>query len=179
MTEQDWNFPEGRFLAYALGPLEQETAAALHRAQCRAADRSSSLSRHCRTAAAGAWKSRTNTTAATGRNATVLDCGTKCGGAGPFCPGLRGRSMTRCLRFGARSNRRWRDLPAVGAGGHSRSSCCSVRRIRCGAAGRLARDCNSGRTCRHALQVPHRRRARGAGSRLAFPARTMSRARAR
>jgi isoamylase len=23
MTEQDWNFPEGRFLAYALGPLEQ------------------------------------------------------------------------------------------------------------------------------------------------------------
>jgi glycogen operon protein len=24
MTEQDWNFPEGRFLAYALGPLEQE-----------------------------------------------------------------------------------------------------------------------------------------------------------
>jgi isoamylase len=23
MTEQDWNFPEGRFLAYVLGPLEQ------------------------------------------------------------------------------------------------------------------------------------------------------------
>jgi glycogen operon protein len=23
MTEQDWNFPEGRFLAYALGALEQ------------------------------------------------------------------------------------------------------------------------------------------------------------
>jgi isoamylase len=23
MTEQDWNFPEGRFLAYALGPSEQ------------------------------------------------------------------------------------------------------------------------------------------------------------
>jgi glycogen operon protein len=24
MTEGDWNFPEGRFLAYALGPLQQE-----------------------------------------------------------------------------------------------------------------------------------------------------------
>jgi glycogen operon protein len=23
MTEQDWNFPEGRFLAYVLGPAEQ------------------------------------------------------------------------------------------------------------------------------------------------------------
>jgi len=23
MTEQDWNFPEGRFLAYVLGPVEQ------------------------------------------------------------------------------------------------------------------------------------------------------------
>ncbi len=23
MTEQDWNFPEGRFLSYVLGPLEE------------------------------------------------------------------------------------------------------------------------------------------------------------
>src|ERR1700743_638056 len=26
MTEQDWNFPEGRFLAYVLGPAEQGQA---------------------------------------------------------------------------------------------------------------------------------------------------------
>ena len=26
MTEQDWNFPEGRFLAYVLGPDEQGQA---------------------------------------------------------------------------------------------------------------------------------------------------------
>ena len=26
MTEQDWNFPEGRFLAYVLGPVEQGQA---------------------------------------------------------------------------------------------------------------------------------------------------------
>ena len=26
MTEQDWNFPEGRFLAYVLGPMEQGQA---------------------------------------------------------------------------------------------------------------------------------------------------------
>ena len=27
MTEQDWNFPEGRFLSYALGPVEQDQPA--------------------------------------------------------------------------------------------------------------------------------------------------------
>jgi glycogen operon protein len=27
MTEQDWNFPEGRFLSYVLGPIEQGQAA--------------------------------------------------------------------------------------------------------------------------------------------------------
>jgi glycogen operon protein len=27
MVEQDWNFPEGRFLSYVLGPLEQGGAA--------------------------------------------------------------------------------------------------------------------------------------------------------
>jgi isoamylase len=26
MKEQDWNYPEGRFLAYVLGPLEHEKA---------------------------------------------------------------------------------------------------------------------------------------------------------
>ncbi len=38
MTEQDWNFPEGRFLSYVLGPVEPEERAALHRAQRRARD---------------------------------------------------------------------------------------------------------------------------------------------
>ena len=35
MKEQDWNFPEGRFLAYVLGPVEQGQRADLHRAQRR------------------------------------------------------------------------------------------------------------------------------------------------
>ena len=36
MKEQDWKFPEGRFLAYVLGPTEPGRRAGLHRAQCRA-----------------------------------------------------------------------------------------------------------------------------------------------
>ena len=36
MKEQDWNFPEGRFLAYVLGPVEPGQRADLHRAQRRA-----------------------------------------------------------------------------------------------------------------------------------------------
>ena len=36
MKEADWNFPEGRFLAYVLGPIGAGTGADLHRAQCRA-----------------------------------------------------------------------------------------------------------------------------------------------
>ena len=35
MKEADWNFPEGRFLAYVLGPLRTGRRADLHRAQRR------------------------------------------------------------------------------------------------------------------------------------------------
>ena len=35
MTEEDWKFPEGRFLSYVLGPRRTRRRAALHRAQRR------------------------------------------------------------------------------------------------------------------------------------------------
>ena len=42
MKEADWNFPEGRFLAYVLGPTEHGGSADLHRVECRARSRSRS-----------------------------------------------------------------------------------------------------------------------------------------
>ena len=53
MTEQDWNFPEGRFLSYVLGPVQQDGRAALHRAQRRAADHRVHASHACPNTAAG------------------------------------------------------------------------------------------------------------------------------
>jgi glycogen operon protein len=80
MTEQDWNFPEGRFLAYALGGLEQikpleQPKPPLYivlNAAPQTIDFVFPTLPDC-----SRWTLELTTTAAAGRKGTVLDCGTK------------------------------------------------------------------------------------------------------
>jgi glycogen operon protein len=80
MTEQDWNFPEGRFLAYALGGLEQIKALEQPKpplyivlnAAPQTIDFVFPTLPDC-----SRWTLELTTTAAAGRKGTVLDCGTK------------------------------------------------------------------------------------------------------
>ena len=75
MTEQDWNFPEGRFLAYALGALEQEKPPLyiVLNAAPQTIDFVFPELPDC-----SRWRLEiTTNTATAGRNATILDCGTK------------------------------------------------------------------------------------------------------
>jgi glycogen operon protein len=73
MTEQDWNFPEGRFLAYALGALEQPSPPLyiVLNAAPQTVDFVFPALPGC-----SRWRLELSTAAAEPKN-TVLDCGTK------------------------------------------------------------------------------------------------------
>ena len=117
MTEQDWNFPEGRFLSYVLGPVEQDGRAALHRAQRRAADDRVHASQRSRNTAAGRCCSDT---ASEPRLGAEFPSGAQAQAMAAVGSGVFGRGMTASARFGARVASRRRHLPPLGSGSQAR-----------------------------------------------------------
>ena len=166
MTEQDWNFPEGRFLSYLLGSPEQGEPPLY--------------------IVLNAAPETIEFTLPTLPDYRTLDDAARVGAAarGPArssrpAPSCR-LSRARCWRSRERHDRRrplWRgvasgrgNLPPLGAGGQARRAHARPRASAAAAGGGLVRDHDRGPARRRALQVPHRRRDRGAGSGLAFSA---------
>ena len=95
MTEQDWNFPEGHFLSYVLGPLKRRTASM----SCSTPHRKPSSSRcpPSRNTAVGPCCAGNRAQAATGRGAPpARSCSAAALGSGIFRSG-----MMTSVRFGA------------------------------------------------------------------------------
>ena len=164
MIEEDWQFPEGRFLSYVLGAGRAGRRAGLHRAQRRArADRLHAAE------AAGifALDLPAQHRGRDGRARDASASGSRRQGAAALGPGVRGGRMTG-FRFGPELTadgttfRLW--APAAKSVELMVDRPLPMRR-RSRTAGTRSR---SRAPRRHALQIPHRRRARGARSGLAF-----------
>ena len=164
MKEQDWNFPEGRFLAYVLGPLEPGQAPifiVLNAAPEAIAFKLPKMPEY------KSWQQVLNTAEAKQTTADFAS-GAETKAPPPLGPGFCGLGMNeRHIRRQADRGRRV--VSAVGAGGQARRSAARTSRIRCGAATdgwfsadiagvqRPARATNSGSTTRSTCPIRPRR----------------------
>ena len=99
MTEQDWNFPEGRFLSYVLGAGRDRRRAALHRASMPRRRRSSSRCRPGRASRAGRRVLDTAADSVLAEDDAEAP-GAQAHGAAALDPGVRGQAMSDGARFG-------------------------------------------------------------------------------
>ena len=114
MTEQDWNFPEGRFLVLCARPLERRRRAGLHRAQCRGADRSRFTLAECAGDLSLELPVRHGASA---RSAPRNPVRQQVHAPAAFGPRVRGRCHERRRSFGPLLHRRGRrDVSPLGAG---------------------------------------------------------------
>ncbi len=128
MKEQDWNFPEGRFLAYVLGPVEHGQPPifiVLNAAPEAIAFKLPKMPEY------KSWQQVLNTTDSQA-DRREFRVGKRRQGASPLGPGLCGFGMNE-RQFGATLTRGRRIVSAVGAGGKTRRSAAATDLIRCGA----------------------------------------------
>ena len=166
MKEADWNFPEGRFLAYVLGPMEQGQAPifiVLNAAPEEIAFKLPQMPEYKN------WQQVLNTTE-TVQTAAGLRLGRRDQGAAALGACLCGLGMND-RQFGPRLTEGRRAVSAVGAGGKTRR-CAAGQASRDEARrGRLVHRRHRRREGRRALQIPHRRRDRRSGSGVGVSAR--------
>ncbi len=166
MTEADWKFPDGRFLAYVLGPMEPGQAPifiVLNAAPEEIGFTMPKMPEY------KSWQQVLNTTEVE-QTGPESRRGRPDQGAAALGAGLCGRGMNaRSVRSKPDGGRR--QFSTMGAISQARRS--PARQLAADGARRqwlvLPGCCN--RQSRHALQVPHRRRGRRTRSRLVLPAR--------